>query len=104
MNQQKKILALRACCLSSVSLLKFHKGMGYVHSIWPNRTSLQSLIIFLLLLFRHREYGFRTRLMNPNMKYTLKLMQSLQELHLLLTLQQVNFNGKDFLAVSYLSV
>lgn len=55
---------------------------------------------FPLLLFRHQEYGFRTKLMNQNMKYTLRLMQSLQELHLLLTLQQVNFNGKDFLAAS----
>lgn len=55
---------------------------------------------FLLLLFRHQEYGFRTRLMNQNMKYTLRLMLSLQELHLLLTLQQVNFKGKVLLAVS----
>lgn len=42
--------------------------------------------------------------MNQNMKYILRWMLSLQELHLLLTLLQVNFEGKNFLAVSYLFI
>lgn len=40
---------LRACCLSSVSLLKIHKGMGYVPGILPCRTSVQSLILLFII-------------------------------------------------------
>lgn len=55
MNQQKKMLAFifdfkGACWLSSVSLLRVHAGMGDAHSVLSYRTSLQSLILFVIAL------------------------------------------------------
>lgn len=55
MNQQKKMLAFifdfkGACWLSSVSLLRVHTEMGDAHSILSYRTSLQSLILFVIAL------------------------------------------------------